>query len=341
MLTGVGIGYRPAIAGDLVARPRAADFLEVLAESCAAGARRREARALSEAWPVVVHGVSLSLGSAEGPDDERARGLGAAARELRAECITEHVAFVRAGGRAIGHLTMLPMTRDAVRVLARNVARVRRRLPDVPLLLENVAWTLRWPEDEMAEPDFYAEVARATGCDLLLDVANLYANARNAGRDPVQELARFPLDHVRMVHVAGGMLEDGFWYDTHAAAVPDDVYALAARALSVTGGLPVVLERDSRFPPFAMLEREIERLRVLVRQAPQPSPAYGTRNASIEPPRNQEVLHEGQLKLAEALAVDDPAPREEERFGAPALRRARRVLRRKLEDERREARDAR
>ena len=88
------------------------------------------------------------------------------------------------------------------RVVARNVAQARRVLPDVPLLLENVAWTFRWPEDEMPEGAFYAEVARATGCELLLDVANLYANALNSGIAPAQALRDHPLDRVGMVHVA-------------------------------------------------------------------------------------------------------------------------------------------
>ena len=126
---------------------------------------------------MVPHGVKLSLGSADGVDLDRARRLGALARELRAGVISEHVAFTRAGGVDVGHLTQLPLTREAIRVVARNVAKVRRVLPDVPLLLENVAWTVRWPDDEMAEAAFYGEVVAATDCDLLLDVANLYANA--------------------------------------------------------------------------------------------------------------------------------------------------------------------
>ena len=204
-----------------------------MAETCfAQPAARREARAIAELWPVVPHGVKLSLGSADGIDLDKARKLGALARELQAQAISEHVAMTRGGGREIGHLTALPFTREAVAVLARNVAAARRVLPDVPLLLENIAWTFRWPEDALPEGEFYQEVVKATGCDLLLDVANLYANARNAGADPEKALLSYPLDRVAMVHVAGGAVEDGFYEDTHAHSVPDAVFDLLERLLA-------------------------------------------------------------------------------------------------------------
>ncbi len=161
------------------------DFVEVVAEACfASPAARREASAIARIWPVVPHGVKLSLGSASGIDMERARRLGALCRELSAPVVSEHVAFVRGGGREIGHLTALPYTLEAARAVARNVAAARRALPDIPLLLENAACTLRFPGDALGEGDFYAEVVDRTGCDLLLDVGNVYANAVNAGVDP-------------------------------------------------------------------------------------------------------------------------------------------------------------
>src|SRR4051812_35405365 len=250
-LEGVALGWRPELAADVLRAPESVDFLEVVADTCfAQPAAWREARAVAEIRPVVPHGVKLSLGSADGIDPARTRRLGALARELRAPAITEHVALTRAGGREIGHLTPMPFTRDSVRILARNVAAARRLLPDVPLFLENVAWTFRWPEDEMPEGAFYAEVAAATGCELLLDVANLHANAINAGLDPVDLLGDHPLDRVGMMHVAGGVMEDGFLLDTHAHPVAEAVFALVERALTRTGAVPVVLERDQGFPPF-------------------------------------------------------------------------------------------
>jgi len=152
----VGLGFRPEFASDLMARPEVVDFVEVVAETCfTQRATRREACAVAEMWPIVPHGVKLSLGSADGVDLDRARRLGTLARELRAKVISEHVSFTRAGEVDIGHLTQLPRTREAIVVVANNVARVRRVLPDVPLLLANVAWSLLWPDDEMDEATFY------------------------------------------------------------------------------------------------------------------------------------------------------------------------------------------
>jgi hypothetical protein len=212
-------------------------FVEVVAESCFADPRAlREAQALVEIWPVVPHGVKLSLASGGGLDTERARRLGGLARSLRAPVVSEHIALTRGGGREIGHLTAVPFTRETVSTVARNVNALRRHLQGVPLLLENIAWTFRYPEDEMDEGTFHAEIAEATGCDLLLDLANLYANAVNSGVEPETLLGRYPLERVGMVHVAGGVLEDdGFYVDTHAHAVPAPVHTLLERSRPAWG----------------------------------------------------------------------------------------------------------
>ena len=119
-LAGVALGWRPELAADVLRAPESVDFLEVVADSCfAQPSAWREARAIAEVKPVVPHGVKLSLGSADGVEMERAKRLGALARELGAPAITEHVALTRGGGRDIGHLTPLPFTREAVRVVAR------------------------------------------------------------------------------------------------------------------------------------------------------------------------------------------------------------------------------
>lgn len=331
----VGLGFRVEVAADLLRDPGAADFVEVVAEACSSNpAARREALALARMWPVVPHGVKLSLGSAEGVDADRAARLGALARELRAPAISEHVAFVRAGGREIGHLTQVPFTREAVRVVARNVAAARRHLPDVPLLLENAAWTFRWPGDELREADFFAEIAAATGCELLLDLGNLYANAINAGADPAAVLDAYPLDRVAMIHIAGGVTEGGFYFDTHAHAVPDAVFALLERFVTARGPVPVVLERDDAFPPFDELRAEVDRARGILRGAearprdrPAPPPAP-------PPPEDTAGLGAAQARLAEMLtAAEEPPHAEAAPYGEGAIARSREVLRRKRVDD--------
>lgn len=333
---GVGLGFRPELAADLLRSPEVVDFVEVVAESCfVQPAARREAQALTELWPVVPHGVKLSLGSADGIDPDRARALGALARTLRAPVISEHVAFVRSGDREIGHLTALPYTRAALDVVVRNVAQARRSLPDVPLLLENVAWSFAWPDSEMHEGDFHSEVARRTGCPLLLDVGNAYANAVNAGQEPWDALKRFPLDRVGMIHLAGGVWEHGFYFDDHAHAIPEPVFEVLAQVLSATGHVPILIERDASFPEFDELAREVAACREAQRwlertqRAPhEPAPAVPideTRRAALE---------RAQAAVARTLTdTDEPPAQAVERFGAEALARSRAILKRKRVDE--------
>jgi uncharacterized protein (UPF0276 family) len=329
VLSGVGIGYRRTLAADLLARPKVADFVEVIAEACEPAEERSEVRAFAELAPVLVHGTKLSLGSAEGIDNARARRLGKLARDLKSPLVSEHAAFVRAAGREIGHLTMLPLVEDSIRVLSRNVRNARRHLPDVPLLLENIAWSFRWQEDRMDEGSFYAQLAKTTGCDLLLDIANLYANAVNGGRDPIEELDRFPLERVSLLHIAGGVFEDGFLLDTHSQPVPEAIFALVERVLQRAGDVPIVLERDANFPAFEELEVELGRARQAMRSA---SPRPRTRRPSPRPasePVDTGWLQQAQACFAQALTNDRSLKGVE---GGPDLARARSILHRRRID---------
>ncbi|MGK3995936.1 DUF692 domain-containing protein [Sorangium sp. So ce1024] len=339
---GVGVGFRPELAADLLSAPGTVDFVEVVAEACfASPAARREAAAIARIWPVVPHGVKLSLGSASGVDLERARRLGALCRELAAPVVSEHVAFVRGGGREIGHLTALPYTVEAARVVARNVAAARRALPDIPLLLENAARTLRFPDDDLDEGRFYAEVAARTGCDLLLDVGNAYANAVNAGVDPAALVQSYPLDRVAMIHIAGGAREHGFYFDTHAHPVPEPVFALLAAVLERTGPVPILLERDGDFPPFAALAAEIEAARGLARAAPRrPAPPADCAvlpqisTMAPESPVDAPALAAAQARVAELLTAPiEPSPDDARPFDAAEIARSRAILQRKRVDD--------
>lgn len=265
----MGLGWRRELAAPLLTSPHAVGFVEVIAESCfRPGPVLREVQGLAEIWPVLPHGIKLSLGSADGIDAEHAHMLGKLARTLRAPLLSEHVAFTRGRGRDIGHLTQLPMTRAAVAVVARNLAKARRLLPDIPFLLENPAWTLRWSEDEMAEGAFFHEVTQATGCELLLDIANLYANATNSGQDPRALLRSYPLNRVAMVHIAGGAWREGFYVDTHCHPTPAPVFDLLAELVRIRGPLPVVLERDGRYPAFSELASELAQAQQILRSEP-------------------------------------------------------------------------
>lgn len=222
---GIGIGWRPEIA-DAVEELPGVDWVEVVAENvCAGHLPDSLARLRARGVTVVPHGVSLGLGGADRPDPERLAALAAKAQALGAPLVTEHIAFVRAGGPLTatpgleaGHLLPVPRTRDALDVLCENVRIAQESLP-VPLALENIAALFSWPGEELSEGRFLAELVERTGVRLLIDVANLHTNHRNRGEDPARALAELPVEAIAYVHVAGGIERDGVWHDTHAHPV--------------------------------------------------------------------------------------------------------------------------
>lgn len=255
----VGLGWRREIAG-LIA-DLTPGFCEVIAE--AVPMRRRRARpdpmltALADAGvPVIPHGVALSLGGADPVQPARVRRLATCAEALGSPLVSEHIAFVRAGGIEAGHLLPVPRTREALEVLARNITRTAAELP-VPLAVENIASFVEWPESDLSESEFLTELVECTDVLLVLDVANVYANARNRGLDPQQELARLPVERVAYSHVAGGRQGEDFYHDTHTDRTPPEVLDLVT-ALRERADVPFMLERDGRYPPAAELFDELD-----------------------------------------------------------------------------------
>ncbi|KUN40161.1 endonuclease [Streptomyces longwoodensis] len=278
---GTGIGWRPEIA-DAVERMPGVDWVEVVAENLCPGHLPESLVRLRERGVTVVpHGVSLGLGGAERPDEGRLAALAERAEALGAPLVTEHIAFVRAGGPLTasarleaGHLLPVPRTRDALDVLCENVRIAQRALP-VPLAVENVAALISWPGEEMTEGQFLYELVERTGVRLLIDVANLHTNHVNRGEDPAKALAELPVEAIAYVHVAGGVEKDGVWHDSHAHPVPRPVLDILTDLASRVTPPGVLLERDEDFPGAGELERELTAIREAVRA--------GTRTRGPEP----------------------------------------------------------
>jgi uncharacterized protein (UPF0276 family) len=263
---GVGVGWRPEIAGAVGDLP-GLRFCEVIAESLevrgngSAAPPRGVAELRDRGVAVVPHGVRLSLGGAEPLDRARVTHLAGCAAAVGAPLVSEHIAFVRAGGREAGHLLPLPRSRAALDVLTGHVRTMQAEL-DVPLALEPIAALFDWADDEYTEGEFLTELLDRTGALLLLDVANVYANAVNRGTDPEALLDAIPLDRVAYVHVAGGAehpADPGVYHDTHTDPVPSAVLALLERLCERLDDAPaVMLERDGRYPPAAQLHAELD-----------------------------------------------------------------------------------
>jgi uncharacterized protein (UPF0276 family) len=256
---GVGIGWRPDISGFVAGLP-GLRFTEVVAESVHVEHPQPDLLALRDRGIAVVpHGVKLSLGGAEPVDPRRVAHLAACADLLHAPLVSEHIAFVRAGGVEAGHLLPVPRTRAALDALAGNIARTCSELP-VPLALEPIATLFDWPDATYDEAGFLTELLERTGALLLLDVANVYANARNRGEDPLALLDRLPLERIAYVHVAGGAESDGLYHDTHTDAIPDEVFALVKELCARRRPSGLLLERDGRYPPAGELRGELDAL---------------------------------------------------------------------------------
>ncbi|MEV8017171.1 DUF692 domain-containing protein [Streptomyces sp. NPDC086554] len=268
---GTGIGWRPEIA-DAVERMPGIDWVEAVSENLCPGHLPDSLLRLRERGVTVVpHGVSLGLGGADRPDDGRLTALAERAQALGSPLVTEHIAFVRAGGPLTasqpleaGHLLPVPRTRDALDVLCENVRIAQDALP-VPLAVENIAALISWPGEEMTEGQFLYDLVERTGVRLLIDVANLHSNHVNRDEDPAKALDELPVEAIAYVHVAGGFERDGVWHDSHAHPVPEPVLAILADLASRVTPPGVLLERDENFPEPGELERELDAIRETVR----------------------------------------------------------------------------
>ncbi|WP_424185247.1 DUF692 domain-containing protein [Actinokineospora sp. G85] len=262
---GIGIGWRSEI--DLtVERLPGVDFVEVVAENLHRDHLPESVAVLRErGTPVLPHAVSLSLGGADPVDMDRVEHLAAVARLTDAPLVSDHVCFVRAGGLDSGHLMPVPRTREALDVLVANVL-VAQSVLETPLALENIAALLSWPDAELTEAQFLTELTERTGCGLLIDVANMWANARNLGEDPEALLDGLPLERLAYVHVAGGTVRDGVYHDTHAHPVPQEVLDLLGLLCDRVSPPGVLLERDDHYPSDAALAAELDAIRAVVRR---------------------------------------------------------------------------
>ncbi|MBK3544835.1 DUF692 domain-containing protein [Streptomyces sp. MBT60] len=286
MELGIGIGWRPEIAAEVEALS-GIDWVEAVAENlCADHLPDSLVRLRERGVTVVPHGVALGLGGADRPDPDRLAGLAARAELLGAPLVTEHIAFVRAGGPLTasprleaGHLLPVPRTWDALDVLCENVRIAQDSLP-VPLALENIAALITWPGEELTEGQFLAKLVERTGVRLLTDVANLHTNHVNLGQDPAKALDELPVEAIAYVHVAGGVEKDGVWHDTHAHPVSEPVLEVLAELRSRVDPPGVLLERDDAFPPGAELAGELDAIRATLRKAAPSADAGPDRAAS-------------------------------------------------------------
>lgn len=256
-----GVGYKPQHFAAVMADPGAVGWLEVHAENYmgAGGRPQAQLRALAERFPISVHGVGLSIGG-EGPLDEgHLARLKHLCDGLQPASFSEHLAWSTHDGAFLNDLLPLPYTAATVARVADHIDRVQEVLGR-RMLLENPSAYLAFAEAEMGEIEFLREIARRTGCGLLLDVNNVQVSAVNLQTDAAAYIDAFPLDLVGEIHLGGHHedTDDGarLLIDSHDAPVDGPVWTLYARTIARGGAKPTLIEWDDDVPEWPVLEAE-------------------------------------------------------------------------------------
>ncbi len=236
-------------------------WFEVHAENylVAGGPRRRWLDAVREVHPVSLHGVSLSLAGSEEVDARALAGLAALVREIEPALVSEHLAWSRFGGAYLPDLLPFARTREALDRVAANIGRVQDAIGRT-IAVENPSHYLTLDGHDFHETGFLAELARRTGCTLLLDLNNVHVSANNTGTSAEAYVDSFPATFVSEIHLAGhhadAVLGDRLLIDSHDAPVAPAVWALLERFTARAGARPTLIERDAELPPFDELVRE-------------------------------------------------------------------------------------
>jgi uncharacterized protein (UPF0276 family) len=264
---GFGLGLRPPHFEDALGGQPRVDWWEVLSENflVAGGNPRRVLRQVRERWPVVLHGVSLSIGSVDPVDDDYLARLAALADEVDPPVVSDHLCWVALDGRSGHDLWPLPYTDEALAVVVDKVGRVQDRLGR-RILLENPSSYVTFTASHIPEAEFLAEVARRADCGILLDVNNIYVSSTNHGWDPDAYLAAIPPERVGQIHLAGHSDHGTHLLDTHDHPVCEAVWQLYGKALARLGDVSSMIERDDHIPPLDELIGELERARRIAAQ---------------------------------------------------------------------------
>lgn len=258
-ILGRGLGLRREHYRHVVDTKPDIDWFEVITENfmVAGGNPRRVLEAVRRDYPVVLHGVSLSIASTDPLDERYLDDLAALAREVEPAWISDHLCWGTAHGVNAHDLLPVPYTEEALAHVVRRVEAVQERLGR-RILLENPSTYLRYRDADMEEHEFLAELARRADCGILLDVNNVFVSAHNHGFDPHAYIDALPAERVGQIHLAGHTEEGTLLIDTHDGHVRPEVWQLYADTIQLMGARSTMIEWDAQVPAFEELERELE-----------------------------------------------------------------------------------
>jgi hypothetical protein len=266
---GCGLGlrpeYYPEILGESSSR-RAPDWYEAISENYmgiggdAAGRALHFLERVRKDHPIVLHGVSMSLGSVDPLDRTYLKQLKALCARIEPAWVSDHLCWTGVDGENLHDLLPLPYNERTIRHVAERIRRAQDFLGR-RMLVENVSSYFEYQASEMKEWEFLSEVARRADCGLLLDVNNIYVSGVNHGFDPLDFLRGLPAERVGQIHLAGHSDNGDHLVDTHDAPVCEAVWSLYEEAAKLVGPVSAMVERDANYPAFEELEREVERAR--------------------------------------------------------------------------------
>ncbi len=259
-----GVGFKPAHFSDIIAAPQPLGFFEVHAENYmgAGGPPHAQLGALRARYALSIHGVGLSIGSAEPLDRHHLARLKTLCDRYQPQSFSEHLAWSSHQGVYFNDLLPLPYTEQTLRQVVEHIDEVQTHLRR-PMLLENPSSYVRFAESTIPETEFLAAISRQTGCGLLLDVNNVFVSAKNHGTSPLEYLDAFPLDRVMEIHLGGHHEEtddagETLLIDAHGTPVADPVWALYRHVIARTGPMATLIEWDNDVPDWPTLRAEAD-----------------------------------------------------------------------------------
>ncbi len=261
---GFGLGLRPDHYADFLAAPQRVDWLELISENYMVPGGKPLAMldAIRADYPVALHGVSLSIGSAEPLDRAYLAQLKQLSRRVEPLWVSDHLCWTGVAGRNSHDLLPLPYSEEALRLVVAHVKQVQDVLGE-RILIENVSSYLEFTDSTMSEWEFLTEVAQQADCLLLLDVNNVYVSSVNHGFDPLEYLRHLPPERIQQIHLAGHSDHGDYIVDTHDHPVCEAVWAVYREACVRFGDVAAMIERDDNIPPLADLIAELDQARAM------------------------------------------------------------------------------
>ena len=269
-IQGFGLGLRTPHYEAVLNEPHAIDWLEVITENylCPGGKPLDYLERIRARFPLVMHGVSLSIGSTDPPDRDYLAQVRTLARRIEPEWISDHLCWTGVERRNMHDLLPLPYTQEALSTVVAHIGEVQDLLGR-QLVVENVSSYLSYRSSEMEEWEFLREVAERADCAILLDVNNIYVSSINHGFDPHAYLAAIPRSRVRQIHLAGHSDMGGHLIDTHDHPIIDPVWNLYRAAIAQFGPVPTMIERDDNIPALSELVAELQVARDIAKECAQ------------------------------------------------------------------------